>query len=229
MRFAASSHSRPRGDPNRSITFGASAMTAIPTARCLTAPAILIGILAAGCGADDSGASPASEPDADASSDSSPAPSPSEEATIDEAYVEAITTCERLLLTPDQVSQVLGVQIQAPRPLEAGGVVLGCEYATPNKDQGGGQLVIDASTASSPPAPFSTAATSIKGVGDEAAFNPQPGATTILRVRSGEAILDFDVGGVLLYEQFGNQEAMAAPLVELANQALSALAEDVSG
>ena len=206
-------------------------MSALRTVQLIVAM-ILIGVVVAGCGdddADDSGASPSSSPSSEASGETSPTPSPTDdEATVDEAFVDAITNCQRLLVTRKQVSQVLGVQVQAPKPFEAAGVVFGCEYATPNKDQGGGQLQIDASTMSNPPPPFTTPTTPIKGVGDEAVFNPQPGATTILRVRSGEVILDFSVGGLLLYEQFGSQDAMADPLVEIANQALLTLAKDVS-
>ena len=200
-------------------------MSALRTAQVVGAPMILIGVVLAGCGddgSDDSGAStPSSEP--------SPAPAPTEdESAVAEAFVEDISNCRRLLVTPKQVSQVLGVQVQAPKPSKAAGVVFGCEYATPNKDQGGGQLQIDASTTANPPPPFSTPTKPIKGVGDEAVFNPQPGATTILRVRSEEVILDFSVGGTLLYEQFGGQDAMADPLVEIAKQALLALSEDAS-
>ena len=207
-------------------------MAALRRVRLIAAPLILIGAVVAGCGdddADDSRASDQSSPSGDASSEASPAPSPTgAEAPVDEAFVDAITNCQRLLLTPRQVRQVLGVQVQPPKPDKAAGLVFGCEYATPNKDQGGGQLVIDASTTENPPPSFSTPTTSIQGVGDKALFNPQPGATTILRVRSGEVILDFSVGGILLYDRFGGQDALAAPLVEIANQALLTLTEDVS-
>jgi hypothetical protein len=194
--------------------------------RWTVAP-LLLALLATGCGGDDDSANADDEstPDSASGETSEVATSPaaSEEPLDLEAQAEAITHCDQLLLTTKQVGDVLGIKVLKPKKDKAAGVVFGCEYASPNKSAGGGQLVVDASTTTLPPPDFTTPVSPVKGVGDEALFNPQPGATTILRVRSGETILDFSVGGVLLYEQFGGQEKMAAPLVELANLALANL------
>jgi hypothetical protein len=192
--------------------------------RWLAAP-LLLGLVVASCGDGDSeDARDASTPDSGNGEGTSEPASPTAEDEPDaEAVAEAITNCDRLLLTPKQVGDVLGIKVLAPKKDKAAGVVFGCEYASPNKAQGGGQLVIDASTTAFPPSEFTTRTTPVNGVGDKAVFNPQPGATTILRVWSGETILDLEVGGLLLYERFGDQMALAAPLVELANQALESL------
>ena len=103
---------------------------------------VLMGVFASGCGGDDSGdpsaAQESSTPASSSPSEGSASPT-ADEALIDEAFADAITTCDRLLLTPGQVRQVLGVPVQAPAPLKAAGVVFGCEYATRNMAQGGGQ------------------------------------------------------------------------------------------
>jgi hypothetical protein len=187
---------------------------------------LLVVLLLTGCGEDDTGNADDSAPDSangEETSESTSSPTASEDAVDLEAQAEAITNCDVLLLTTKQVGDVLGIKVLAPKKDKAAGVVFGCEYASPNKAAGGGQLVVDASTTTFPPPDFTTPATPVKGVGDEALFNPQPGATTILRVRSGDTILDLSVGGTLLYEQFGSQDAMQAPLVELANLALANL------
>lgn len=196
--------------------------------RWITAPLVLLGLVLAGCGGEDDSAdtddgtsSEAGDGTAETSEPTSPEPDEPDPAAV----AEAITNCDQLLLTTQQVSDELGIKVLAPKKDKAAGVVFGCEYASPDKAAGGGQLSVDASTSDFPPSDFSTATTPVEGVGDRAEFNPQPGATTILRVWSGDFILDLSVGGILLYEQFGSQEAMQAPLVELAKLALTALAE----
>jgi hypothetical protein len=166
------------------------------------------------CGDDDGGSDGSASPTVPATTAGGP--------TVDEAFVDAIKNCERLLVTPEQVSAAFGIQAQAPAPFEAGGVLFGCEYATPDKDEGGGQLVVSAYTADDPSA-ILRGSRAVEGIGDEAQFRFGPQA--VLQVRSGDLVLRFTAGGTQLFDRIGLGDRALPPLRSIAEQALAALEE----
>lgn len=143
---------------------------------------------------------------------------------IDQAFVDSINNCERLLVTRQQVESALGFLSKDPIRYELGGTAerlgvaeplsTGCEYSSldvvPNLGQVvighdglGGQLVITAYLADAPPSPLGRGSP-VDGLGDQAQYTrygngdehlyAPEGATSILEVRSGDLILRFNAG-----------------------------------
>ena len=169
--------------------------------------------------------------------DGSPAEAKPGVAVLDQAFADAINGCERLVVTRPEVKAALGFRTEDPAPTRsADGAFFGCKYAASfDMRQGGGQVVITAYTGGGPPISLDRSR-SVQGIGDEAEFTPfgnadghvdgPEGATSMLRVRSGDHVLHFN-GGV-----FDPAERSWAPyglpaLRQLAEYALSTLATEV--
>jgi len=183
-------------------------------------------------------------------------PGPSEApvvVVIDQAFVDSINGCERLLVTPQEVQSALDFRAMDPTPYQLGGtphrlgvaepLSTGCEYASldvvPNfgqvvigHDGLGGQLVITAYLADAPPSPLGRGST-LQGLGDEARFThygngdghlyAPEGATSILEVRSGDLILRFNGGSFNIAENVVVSGLTGYPLPALRQLAESAL------
>ena len=143
---------------------------------------------------------------------------------IDQTFVDSVNSCERPLVTQEEVRSALGFRAMDPTPYELGGtpnrigvadpLSTGCEYTSldivpdmgqsvPGDDGLGGQLVVTAYLADAPPTPLGRGST-LQGLGDGAMFThfgngdghlyAPEGATSILEVRSGDLILRFNGG-----------------------------------
>jgi Tol biopolymer transport system component len=135
-------------------------------------------------------------------------------AAIDQAFADGINSCERLLVTRQQVESALGFRPNYVAPFAAGkarpgaaqiesggGVTVGCQYMRQGTR---GAVVISAYMADAPPSPLGTSQP-VVGIGDEAEFSPygnrdshtigSEGATSILQVRSSYLILRFNGRG----------------------------------
>jgi Tol biopolymer transport system component len=157
-------------------------------------------------------------------------------AVIDQAFVDSINSCERLLVTRQHVEAALGFYPEYVAPFAAGksrpgaaqiesggGVTVGCQYV---KQGTGGEVVVTAYTADAPPRPLDTSQP-VLGIGDEAEFSPYgnrdshaigaEGATSILQVRSSYLILRFN--GRRVDTEDPNRRLL--PLRQLAEHALT--------
>lgn len=133
----------------------------------------------------------------------------------------AINSCQKVLLTAEQVTAALGPKFGEPQPLVTGGVTLGCDYRTPGYEKGKGGFRISVAAAPLPGG---------KPVPDwkyPAQWTPPGGgsmgtAGAVLEVTVDNTLLRLSVNGSqLLAKNPGDK--LLAPMESLAEQAIQNL------
>ena len=181
-------------------------------------------------------------------------PAPTKDLTgitgIGKGFVDTINSCERRILSRDEVASILKFQPEEPSPWERrfvaefskkqlermGGIVVGCNYSAIDRIDDPGSIVISAYLGAEPPRPLDRtkpAEGAVGYLGDEASFSPfgngdrhlgagPEGATSVLEIRSGELILRFNAG---VAADVGMTGANYLQLRQLAERALTNIHE----
>jgi hypothetical protein len=124
-------------------------------------------------------------------------------------------TCQELLVTVQEASDLLGLAFVDAAADDSSGVNFGCKYTTADYESGGGTLTVDVSPQSDPPPPLRRGPVEVT-VGDHAglwqASSPSSLEGPILQVEGKGAIVRLWLAGVKAEESLGYGDA---PLDEL--------------